>query len=263
MEEIFEQCDFVSLHMPATKETANVINKSLFTRMKEGAVLVNCARAEILDEDDLREVKKEKKIIFCNDVYMKDAPGEKSCSDVAELMLPHLGASTVEANTNAARKAANQLIGYIERGISTFVVNKSVPDGLKPQFQQLAIALGKISHGYLGSDSSPLEIQCSFYGSLNEFNKWLIPSVLAGITSNSAINDYDSAEAYLKQKGIDLKIRETDESKNYGESITWSIDPKLKLESLNSKGAYIPLIRLHTMHCTTERTIPMMTFFQL
>lgn len=237
MEEIFEQCDFISLHMPATKETANIINKNLFSKMKDGAVLVNCARAEILDEADLREVKKEKNIIFCNDVYMKDAPGDKSCADVAELMLPHLGASTVEANTNAARKAANQLIDFIEKGISTHVVNKAVPDGLEPQYQELAFALGKIAHGYLGSDSSPHEIQCSFYGSLNSYNKWLIPSVLAGITGNSSINDYDSAEAYLNQKGIELKVRETDESKNYGDSITIDLlQESSKLSRVSVRG---------------------------
>ncbi|MCM8526057.1 MAG: ACT domain-containing protein [Lentisphaeraceae bacterium] len=219
-QEIFAECDFITLHMPATDETANMINKDLFSLMKDGSVLVNCARAEILDEADLREAKKGKKIIFCNDVYMKDAPGEKSCADVSEIMLPHLGASTIEANTNAAVKAANQLIGYLERGITTFVVNKAVPDGLEPMFQQLAFVIGRTARGYLGSSSAPHEIQCSFYGSLNEFNKWLIPSVVAGITNDKGINDFNAAETYLQEKGIELKIRETDESKNYGDSIT-------------------------------------------
>lgn len=218
--EIFTECDFITLHMPATEETNNMINKDLFALMKDGSVLVNCARAEILDEDDLRAAKKEKNIIFCNDVYMKDAPGEKSCVDVADIMLPHLGASTIEANTNAAVNAARQLIGYLDRGISTFVVNKAVPDGLEQIYQQLAFVLGRTARGYLGSASAPHEIQCSFYGSLNEFNKWLIPSVVAGITNDKGINDYNAAEAYLKEKGIELKIRETDESKNYGDSIT-------------------------------------------
>ena len=219
-EEIFEKCDFISLHMPANAETANMINKDLLVRMKDGGVLVNCARAEIISEEDLREVKQYKKIVYCNDVYMKDAAGEKSVADVADILLPHLGASSIEANTNAATMAANQVIGYIERGISTHVVNKAVPDGLDQQYQQLAFTLGRIAGSYLGSKSWPHEIQCSFYGNLGEFEKWLIPSIVAGVTHNKNITDYDHAAKFLEEKGINIKIRETDESKKYGDSIT-------------------------------------------
>jgi D-3-phosphoglycerate dehydrogenase / 2-oxoglutarate reductase len=219
-EEIFDKADFISLHMPATPETDKIINHDLLSRLKSGAVLVNGARAEILDEDALREVKKDKKIIFCNDVYMKDAAGEKSCADIADIMLPHLGASSIEANTNAARMAGNQVIGYLERGISKFVVNKSVPDGLNQQYQELAFTLGKMARNYLGTEVSPFEIQCSFYGNLSEFSKWLVPAVVAGMSHNKGLIDSGTAEAYLEEKGIELKIREADDSKNYGDSIT-------------------------------------------
>jgi D-3-phosphoglycerate dehydrogenase len=219
-EEIFASCDFISLHMPANDETNKMINKNLFDLMKEGSVLINCARAEILDEDDLREAKKSKNIIFCNDVYMKDAAGEKSSADISDIMLPHLGASTIEANTNAATKAANQIIGFVERGISTFVVNKALPDGLEAQYQQLAYAIGKTASSYIGSGGALSGIQCSFYGKLNDFNKWLIPSLVAGTTTNTSLTDFSAAEEYLSKKGIKLDIRETDENKNYGDSIT-------------------------------------------
>ena len=219
-EEIFAQCDFISLHMPANDETNKMINKSLFDLMKDGTVLVNCARAEILDEDDLREAKKSKNIIFCNDVYMKDAAGEKSSEDISDIMLPHLGASTLEANTNAATKAANQLIGFIGQGINTYVVNKALPDGLEAIYQKLAFVIGKTASTYLGRGGALSEIQCSFYGKLNGFNKWLVPSLVAGTTKNISITDVNAAEDYLSKKGIELNIRETDENKNYGDSIT-------------------------------------------
>jgi len=219
-EEIFDKCDFISLHMPATAETAKIINKDLFFRMKDGAVLVNCARAEILDEDDLREAKKSKNIIFCNDVYLKDAPGEKSSADISDIMLPHLGASTIEANTNAARMAANQVMGYLDKGLSVHVVNKSIPDDLEPVYQELAHTLGKFSRHYLGTEQWPHEIQCSFYGDLKEFSKWLIPPIVAGISHNTSITDLAAAEKFLEDKGINIKVREADDSKNYGESMT-------------------------------------------
>ena len=102
-----------------------MFNRRLFDMMKPGAMLINCARSGIINEDDLRAVKAEKKIVFCNDVYAKDAAGPKSVADIADLMLPHLGANTVEANLNAARKSAEQTIAYFETGDTSCVVNKA------------------------------------------------------------------------------------------------------------------------------------------
>jgi len=110
--ELFQRSDFVTLHIPETAETKGMVNKSLLSLMKPGAVLVNCARAGVVVEEDLRQVKQEKKMGFLNDVYAKDEAGPKSCADIADIMVPHLGANTVEANTNAARRAAEQLIAY-------------------------------------------------------------------------------------------------------------------------------------------------------
>ena len=95
-------------------------------------MLVTCARAGVLNEADLRAAKQEKNIIYCNDVYPKDEAGDKSVKDVADLMLPHLGANTKEANFMAARKAAEQTIAYFEHRITTAVVNKEIPDKLLP-----------------------------------------------------------------------------------------------------------------------------------
>ena len=116
LESLFETADVISLHIPETDETRGMINGSLFNRMKDGAMLVNCARSGVINEDDLRQAKKEKSIIFCNDVYPKDEAGEKPVKDIADLMLPHLGASTTEANFNAAKRAADQMIDYFGHG---------------------------------------------------------------------------------------------------------------------------------------------------
>jgi len=128
VEEIFSESDFISLHIPETPETKKMINAELFNMMKDGAMLINCARAGVINEDDLRAVKKKKNIIFCNDVYQKDAAGDKSVADIADIMLPHLGASTKEANYNAAMRSAEQVMSYFEKGITNCVVNKGVPD---------------------------------------------------------------------------------------------------------------------------------------
>jgi D-3-phosphoglycerate dehydrogenase len=237
MEEIFEKSEFVSLHIPETKETKEMINADFFKLMKPDAVLINCARAGIINEEDLREAKKTKNIIFCNDVYAKDAPGEKSVKDIADIMLPHLGASTVEANFNAAEKAAVQIIDYFEKGISNCVVNKGVPDGLDARFQELAFVLAKLANAYLGNDSSANQIETSFYGALKPFSKWMLPPIVAGITSGSELYmDTSDAEEILQERDITLVNREADDSKKYGESMTIDLIDNKNIKKASIRG---------------------------
>ena len=73
VEEVFAQSDIVSLHIPENDKTRGMVNAKLLGLMKKGAMLVNCARAGIVDEDAIRAAKQEKDLIFCNDVYPKDA----------------------------------------------------------------------------------------------------------------------------------------------------------------------------------------------
>ncbi|MCQ2379304.1 MAG: 3-phosphoglycerate dehydrogenase [Victivallaceae bacterium] len=124
VDEIFAQADIVTLHIPENDETRGMVNRRLLDMMKPGAMLINCARSGIVNEADIRAVKAEKPLVFCNDVYVKDAAGEKSVADIADVMLPHLGANTKEANFNAAVKAAEQTCDYFEKGITRAVVNK-------------------------------------------------------------------------------------------------------------------------------------------
>jgi len=121
--ELFARADYVTLHLPENDATRGTINRDLIGLMKEGATLINCARAGVINEDDLRALKPEKKLRFLNDVYPKDAEGPKSVADIADLMVPHLGASTREANHKAAQLAARELIDLDEQGIKTAVVN--------------------------------------------------------------------------------------------------------------------------------------------
>ena len=220
LEEIFESCDYVSLHMPENDETRGIINKSLFARMKNGATIVNCARAGILNEEDLRELKDDKGLRFLNDVYPKDAEGEKSVADIADIMLPHLGASTVEANFNAAQRAAQQLIDYDDKGIASFVVNRDIPEGLDRAYSELAFLLAHTCRTISGNQKMKL-IETSFYGNLKPYSDWLLVQVVAALSDEfDRTQGYDAALDYLKEMGVEYFNRETDTSKGYENSIT-------------------------------------------
>ena len=227
LEEIFEQCDYVSLHMPENDETRGIINKSLFARMKNGATLVNCARAGILNEDDLRALKADKGLRFLNDVYAKDAAGEKSVADIADIMLPHLGASTVEANYNAASRSATQLIDYDDKGIASYVVNRDIPEGLDRAYSELAFILAHTCRSIAGSQKMKL-IETSFYGNLKPFGDWLLVQIVAALSDDfDRTQGYDAALAYLQEMGVEYFNRETDTSKGYENSITVDVTTTL------------------------------------
>ena len=125
-EELFSKCDIVSLHIPATPETKQSINKALISKMKKNAILINTARKEIINESDLIEVMKEREDLK----YITDIMPEAD-KIFAESFPGHyfstpkkMGAQTAEANINAGIAAAKQIVGYLEEGITKFQVNK-------------------------------------------------------------------------------------------------------------------------------------------
>ncbi|MDZ8119407.1 NAD(P)-dependent oxidoreductase [Pontiella agarivorans] len=219
--EIFEKCDYISLHMPENDETRGIINKTLFARMKNGATIINCARAGILNEDDLRSLKADKGIRFLNDVYPKDEAGDKPIADIADIMLPHLGASTVEANWNAAHRSATQLMGYDDKGIASYVVNRDVPMGLDKAYSELAFALAHACRGIAGGNKQMKLIETSFYGDLANFGDWLLVQIVAALSDGFDRSlGFDAALDYLKEMGVEYFNRDADTSKGYGNSIT-------------------------------------------
>jgi D-3-phosphoglycerate dehydrogenase len=125
VEDMYAECDYVSLHIPANQHTIKSINYSLLSKMKEGAVLINTARKEVIHEGDLIKIFEENKgFSYISDI----APDNKEV--IAEkfegrfFFTPKkMGAQTAEANINAGIAAAKQIIGYIENGDATFKVN--------------------------------------------------------------------------------------------------------------------------------------------
>lgn len=220
LEELFAQSDFISLHIPENDQTRGMINCKYFELMKDGAMLINCARAGVVNENDLREAKGNKSIIFCNDVYPKDEAGEKTVTDIADIMLPHLGASTKEANFIAAKRAAEQTIAYFDEGVTDCVVNKGIPDGLDASYQRLAYLLTGVARSYLGT-GQPMRIETSFYGNLNKYAKWMLAPIAGGLSAEfDPYLDASDASSYLEERGIEIKNRDVENDKNYGDSMT-------------------------------------------
>lgn len=219
--ELFAESDIISLHVPENEKTRGMVNRDLLSRMKPGATLVNCARAGIVVEADVRAVKAERSIRFLNDVYPKDEPGPKTVADIADLMLPHLGASTREANANAARRAAEQLIDFDDKGITSYIVNRDIPEGLDRAYADLAFRLTRFCRALSGSDRPLKMIETSFYGALKPFANYLLVPIVAALDETfDRSMDPAAALKVLQNRGIEYTDRVTDDSKGYRNSIT-------------------------------------------
>jgi len=111
-EHLFSQSDFVSLHIPLTEDTSNLIDKSKFNMMKDGVRIMNFARGGLISEPDLYEALESGKVAC----MVTDFPNEEMLKHDKIIGIPHLGASTPESESNCAVMAVNQVRDYLENG---------------------------------------------------------------------------------------------------------------------------------------------------
>ncbi|MBQ5950663.1 MAG: 3-phosphoglycerate dehydrogenase [Lachnospiraceae bacterium] len=110
--ELYADCDYITVHVPLTPETKGMVGADAFSRMKDGAVLLNFSRDALVDEDVLADALAEGKLHR----YVTDFPTARTSEMDGVIALPHLGASTEESEDNCAVMAVRQLRDYIENG---------------------------------------------------------------------------------------------------------------------------------------------------
>lgn len=124
-EELFQQCDIVSLHIPATPETKQSINRKLVGSMKKGGIVINTARKEVINEAELIELLNERTDLKYITDIMPDADAKFKEFEGRYFSTPKkMGAQTAEANINAGIAAAKQIVAYFKDGCTKFQVNK-------------------------------------------------------------------------------------------------------------------------------------------
>lgn len=125
MEELFTQCQIVSLHIPLTNETRKCINYDLVMKMPKNALLCNTARKEVIDEEGLIQAMRERKdLIYVTDIAAASPVFAEEFKNRYFATPKKMGAETAEANVNAGLAAANQICGFFKDGCTTFQVNK-------------------------------------------------------------------------------------------------------------------------------------------
>ena len=111
-EEIFEICDYITLHVPSTKDTKNMINAGSIARMKKGVKIINLARADLACISDLKAAIEDGHV----SCYVTDFPTAELINVPGVITIPHLGASTEESEDNCAVMAADELIEFLNYG---------------------------------------------------------------------------------------------------------------------------------------------------
>lgn len=112
LKEIYETCDFITLHLPLNADTRDMINADTLQMMKHGVRVLNFSRGELVNTQDMLAALEEKQV-RC---YVTDFPNDALLGHPGVLAIPHLGASTPESEDNCARMAAVQLCDYLENG---------------------------------------------------------------------------------------------------------------------------------------------------
>ena len=119
VKDLLPLCDYVSIHVPATDSTKGMFNRELFALMKQGSVLLNFSRDKLVSEEDLLAALADGTLKN----YVTDFPTDGVLGKEGVIALPHLGASTAEAEDNCATMAVKQTMDYIENGNITNSVN--------------------------------------------------------------------------------------------------------------------------------------------
>ncbi|MFO7751789.1 MAG: phosphoglycerate dehydrogenase [Desulfobacteraceae bacterium] len=146
LEELYKRSDYISIHVPKLDSTTNLVNRQAFESMKPGVMLINCSRGGIVNESDLYSAIVSGKVAGAAlDVFETEPPGQIPLLGLDQVIAtPHLGASTLEAQTNVAVAAAGQIVSFLKHGSVINAVNMpSVTGKILEKLQPLLLLAEK------------------------------------------------------------------------------------------------------------------------
>lgn len=232
LEDLLRRADVITLHVPFTEQTANILSRENLEKTKPGIIIVNCARGGLVDEQAVADLLENGHIgAAAFDVFAEEPAKENVLFGKPNFIAtPHLGAATVEAQDNVALQVAEQMSDYLLTGAVTNALNmpsvtaEEAPR-LKP-FADLAEKLGSFA-GQI-SDYGYEEVEIEYEGEISELNrKPVTAALLAGLlrASRGDVNMV-SAPAILQDAGVKLTESKSDESPVYDSLIRVRVKTK-------------------------------------
>ncbi|MHB2001707.1 MAG: phosphoglycerate dehydrogenase [Solirubrobacteraceae bacterium] len=226
-EELYEQADFITIHLPKTPETQNWLDAKAFSQMRDGVRILNVARGGLLDEAALKDALASGKVAGAAlDVFPSEPMTESPLFEHGNVIVtPHLGASTAEATDRAGYQSAEQIVAALTGGVVTTAVN--IPsigaedmEMLGP-FLPLASKLGKLAMT-LAEGSSVERIEAAFMGKIAEFDTRLLSlAVISGALEGRSEEEVNlvNAPSIAQQRGIVVEEKTVSEAQDFNELI--------------------------------------------
>ncbi len=235
LDDLFQQADFITLHIPKTEKTANLLNAAAFGKMKKGVFLINCARGGIVNETDLVDAI-EKGIVAgaALDVFEKEPvdPNHPLLKMDQVICTPHLGAATEEAQENVALEVAHQIVDFLVNGTIQNALNFPSVSGeivpvLKP-YLSLAEKIGKLQ-GQL-AEEAPTEIKVEYAGELAKLPTAsltiaVVKGILDPILEGESVN-LVNASVIAKTRGIRVIETKVTDSSDFASLLTVTLQFK-------------------------------------
>ncbi len=222
LDQLFERSDYITIHVPKMDSTIDLLNAEAFSKMKDGVMVMNCARGGIVNESDLYDAIQSGKVAGAAlDVFATEPPGDHPLLSLDQVIAtPHLGASTKEAQTNVAVAAANQIIAYLLNDTVINAVNVPSVTGevlkqLKP-FIYLAEKMGIMQGQIIKGGVKAVDIE--YIGKMPDLD--LKPISIAGIKGlltqfvQEEVNSVN-AISYANELGIKISESTSQEAGNF------------------------------------------------
>ncbi|MBT4989040.1 MAG: phosphoglycerate dehydrogenase [Rickettsiales bacterium] len=240
IEQLFTEADFITLHVPLTDKTRNIINKEALAKCKKGAYIINCARGGLVNESDLKDALDNGHIAGAAlDVFEVEPAKENILFGHNKVICtPHLGAATIEAQTNVAEQVAEQLSNYlndniIENSINIAAISKEDAKEISPY-----LALGSDLGNFIGAlaEGAIESVAITYTGNVAKLNLQpithsIVQNILRHTTEN--VNIVNSL-SLARKRGINVNVISSNKQGNYSTEI--AIDIVTDAESVNIAG---------------------------
>ncbi len=227
MAELLETSDYITVHVPKLKETHGILNHDSFEHVKEGVMVINCARGGIVDEKALYDAIVSGRVAGAAlDVFETEPPGDNPLLKLDQVICtPHLGASTREAQSNVAAAVAEQMIAFLKEGTIINAVNvPSVTGELLEKLSPFLTCAEKI--GALQAQlvcGAVKEVAIEYAGDFQGLDLTPVTAaVLKGLLARQIKDDVNfvNAPVLAKERGIRVSEATTGESEDYLNLIT-------------------------------------------
>ena len=238
LEELLKRADFITLHVPLTDQTRNILSRENLAKTKKGVRIINCARGGLVDEAALAEMLQSGHVAGAAfDVFAEEPATENPLFNLPNVVVtPHLGAATTEAQENVALQVAEQMADYLLTGAVQNALNMPSVTAEEAKVMGPWIKLAGHLGNFIGqmTDDAIKSIAITYDGHASEMNlKALTAALVAGImkSANPDVNMV-SAPVMAKERGVQISTTKQDQSGAFEGYIKVTVETPEKTRSI-------------------------------